>query len=276
MHRNESENGPSHLQVKRKLITSRDNPVFKLAKNLGSRKGREKAGRFMVEGFKLVSEALLHPELVETILISESCCELEPGNLVSGSIPVSIISSELAQILAETETTQGIWAICKRPDWGRLESVSSADFVLVLAGIQDPGNLGTILRTAWAVGVQAVLLSVGGVDPFNPKVIRSAMGATLNLPIFTGVSLSEVRNLQEQGFRVIACDPQGEVGLFQSRLADKLIIIMGNEGQGLSPEWKAVAHCRLNIPLQPGVDSLNVAVACGIVLYEAYRQRHGL
>ncbi|MGI6550207.1 MAG: TrmH family RNA methyltransferase [Syntrophomonadales bacterium] len=276
MHKNESETKQSQLNIKSKLITSRDNPVFKLAKTLGSRKGREKTGRFIVEGFKLVSEALLHPELVETILISETSSEVVSGNLTPRSVPMTVISSELALRLSETETTQGIWAICKRPDWGQLESADSIGFVLVLAGIQDPGNLGTILRTAWAVGVEAVLLSVGSVDPFNPKIVRSAMGATLNLPTFTSVTLSDVRKLKEKGFRVIACDPQGEASLFESHLKDKLIIIMGNEGQGLSAEWKAVADSRLNIPLQPGVDSLNVAVASGIVLYEAYRQRHGL
>lgn len=276
MYRTNSGSGQIRLDVRRKLITSRDNPTFKLANSLGSRKGRDRTGKFRVEGFKLVSEALSHPELVETILVGESINESVVSDLAPYQIPMVMISSGLADALAETETAQGIWAICRRPDWGGLEAVNSCDFVLMLAEVQDPGNLGTILRTAWAVGIQAVLLSAGSVDPYNPKVIRSAMGATLNLPIFSGVSRSEVEALKEQDFRVMACDPLGETSLFRSGLEGKLVLIMGNEGQGLSPEWKATADCLLNIPLQAGVDSLNVAVACGIVLYEAYRQRNGL
>ncbi len=259
-----------------RLVTSRDNSLFKLAKSLGTRKGREKKGKFMVEGLKLVSEALAHPELLETILISESLKESIVSSMASYQIPIVMISSALADLLTETETPQGIWAICHYPDWGGLESINSYDLVLVLAEIQDPGNLGTMLRTAWAVGVQAVILSTGSVDPFNPKVIRSAMGATLNLPIYNRVSRQEVEALKDQGFQIMACDPLGEVSLFRSSLEGKLAFIMGNESQGLSPEWKGMADSLIRIPLQAGVDSLNVAVACGIVLYEVYRQRSGL
>lgn len=266
----------SFHHINSKLITSRDNPVFKLARSLQSRKGRDKSGMFLVEGVKLVAEALSRPEMVETILISESTREFLVGDLETYQISRVTISSELAGALAETETTQGVWAICRRPGLVQLERAGSLDFVLVLAQIQDPGNLGTMLRTAWAVGVDAVLLSVGSVDAFNPKVIRSAMGATFKLPVYTGISLSDIENLQNNGFQVLACAPQGETSLFQSDLKGKVAIVMGNEGQGLSPEWKTVADYRLNIPLQAGVESINVAVACGIVLYEAYRQRHGL
>jgi len=276
MHRPRPESGGCYRHINNRLITSRDNPVFKLAKSLGSRKGRDKSGRFLVEGVKLVSEALSRPELVETILISESTRDSLVSDLVEYQIPRVIISSELAKALAETETTQGVWAICRHPDWGPPETISSLDFVLVLAEIQDPGNLGTMLRTAWAVGVQAVLLSVGSVDVFNPKVIRSAMGATFKLPVYTGITLANIETLQKNGFQVLACDPLGESNIFESDLRGKVAITMGNEGQGLSPEWKAMADRRINIPLQAGVESINVAVACGIVLYEAFRQRHGL
>lgn len=276
MHRPGQESGDSYCHTNPKLITSRDNPLFKLARSLGSRKGRDKSGMFLVEGVKLVGEALSRPELVETILISESTRESLVGDLETYQIPRVTISSELAEALAETETTQGVWAICRRLGLVQMERASSLDFVLVLAQIQDPGNLGTMLRTAWAVGVEAVLLSVGSVDAFNPKVIRSAMGATFKLPVYTDISLSDIETLQNNGFQVLACDPQGEISLFQSDLRGKMAIIMGNEGQGLSPEWKTVADYRLNIPLQAGVESINVAVACGIVLYEAYRQRYGL
>ncbi len=257
-----------------KLITSRDNPVFKLARSLGSRKGREKTGMFLLEGVKLVIEALARPEMVETILVSEAARESLVSDLARYRVPLVRISSGLAQALAETETTQGVWAICRRPEWGGIEEVASLDFVLVMVQIQDPGNLGTMLRTAWAVGVQAVLLTAGSVDAFNPKVIRSAMGATFNLPVYTGVSLSDIESLRGNGFKVLACDPRGEMSLFQSNLQGKLAIVMGNEGQGLSEDWKQAADSLIRIPLQAGVESLNVAVACGIILYEAYRQRN--
>ena len=133
------------------------------------------------------------PGVAETILISESLKESIVSSMASYQIPIVMISSALADLLTETETPQGIWAICHYPDWGGLESINSYDLVLVLAEIQDPGNLGTMLRTAWAVGVQAVILSTGSVDPFNPKVIRSAMGATLNLPIYIGFRVRRLK-----------------------------------------------------------------------------------
>ena len=268
--------GGSYHHSDSKLITSRDNPVIKLARSLGSRKGRERSGMFLVEGAKLVTEALARPELVETILVSDATRESLVGELVNYQIPLVRISSGLAQALSETETTQGVWAICRRPEWGGVEVVGSLDFVLVMVQIQDPGNLGTMLRTACAVGVQAVLLTAGSVDEFNPKVIRSAMGATFNLPVYTGISLSDVEALQGYGFQVLACDPRGEISLFQSNLQGKLAIVMGNEGQGLSSDWKGAADHLIKIPLPAEVESLNVAVACGIILYEAYRQRNGL
>jgi len=262
--------------VRPKTIISRDNQLFKLARSLGTRKGREKKGMFLVEGSKLVNEVLSQPELVEAVLISEVFHESCLENVLAAKIPVVSISNELAKALAETETSQGIWAICRQPDWDKAEYAEPLDLVLILAAIQDPGNLGTILRTAWAVGVQLVYLSPGSVDPFNPKVIRSAAGAHLNLPVITGAGLDKILALKKAGFSVWACDPQGETDLYRSDLKGRLALIMGNEGQGLSPEWRAVADGLLKIPLQPQVDSLNVAVACAVVLYEVYRQRqHG-
>jgi len=271
MHRKDIGYGQVRSDVGHKVISSPDNPVFKLANSLNHRKGREKTGLFLVEGFKLVEEALISPGLVDTLFLSDKAEELLPAE--SEGIPVIIISSRLARILAQTENSQGIWAICKQAAKGEFAASNFSGLLLILAEIQDPGNLGTMLRTAWAVGVDAVLLSSGSVDPYNSKVIRSAMGASLKLPIYTGILPEDIASLQKAGFQVLACDAAGEISLFQKDLKGKVAIIMGNEGHGLADHWQSIADSSLRIPLHEGVDSLNVAVACGIILYEAYRQR---
>lgn len=257
------------------MITSKDNPTLKSAATLLTKKGRDLQNRFLIEGQKLVQEALRHPGLVELILVDESISETWTVDKEEYSGPVYVLAPRLGKVLSDTETPQGIWAICHKPDQEDLAKViQESNLILYLTGIQDPGNLGTMLRTAWSVGVGAVFLTPGTVDLYNPKVIRSAMGAAFALPVYEKADAAYVERIKQAGYKVLACTARGETSLFESRLKGKVAFMIGSEGKGIPKEYEDLADIGVNIPLQPGVESLNAAVACGIVLYEAYRQKN--
>lgn len=257
------------------MITSKDNPTIKYAASLQMKKNRDREDRFLIEGHKLVMEALSRPSMVELILVDESIDDARLESIRGFSVPIYSVASRLGRLLSDTETPQGIWAVCRKPaGWDIMEILSRSDLLLVLTGIQDPGNLGTMLRTAWAVGAGAVLLTPGTVDPYNPKVIRSAMGALFAIPVIQEAGYAEIGQIQKEGFKVMACTARGQVSLFETDLSGRIAMMVGSEGQGIPKEYEDVSDLRLCIPLQPGVESLNAGVACGIVLYEAYRQKH--
>jgi TrmH family RNA methyltransferase len=255
------------------VIVSRDNATIKYAASLLTRKGREKESRFLIEGRKLVAEALSCSELVDHILIAEGNDELDLENSESYHGPITRIAARLGRIISDTESPQGVWAICRKPDWGDLLSGTARHgLLLLLAGIQDPGNLGAILRTGWAVGADAALLSAGTADVYNPKVVRSAMGATFHFPVYNDINVQELRALKKSGYRMLALQVPGEQSLFHTRLEAKTILVLGNEGRGIPAEFMDLADTSIEIPIERGVESLNVAVACGVVLYEWFRQ----
>lgn len=255
------------------MITSKDNPHIRFAASLLTKKGREKTDRFLVEGVKLVSEALACPELVETVFVAEDQCCPRAKDGCDFTGPTFEIAASLSKILSDTETPQGVWAVCRKTAVER-PLPPDAGFLLVLAGIQDPGNVGTMIRTAWAAGIDGVILTRGSADPYNPKTIRAAMGATLFLPLYTNASAEDLRGLKESGgYQVIAAALDEKASLFDTRFGGKIMIVLGSEGQGIPTDILALSDQSVTIPLRSGVDSLNAAVACGIILYEAYRQR---
>jgi TrmH family RNA methyltransferase len=132
--------------------------------------------------------------------------------------------------------------------------------------------MGSILRTCWGLGVGAVLLTKGCVDPFSPKVIRATMGALINVPVFSDVSIEQLDSLKENGFDFICTDVHGGIRYCDASYIKPAVIIMGSEAQGVDPEIKNWCGQNINIPLKSGVDSLNVAAACAIILAEAWRQ----
>ncbi|MGE5398241.1 MAG: TrmH family RNA methyltransferase [Chitinophagales bacterium] len=253
-------------------ITSRENPIIKYAASLHTHKAREREGKFLIEGIKLVEEAISKPGLVDSVLINRESIERVEGiSQFRGQI--FVISPNLNKLISDTQTPQGVWAICRKPDWGDLSILMQFEVLLLLAGIQDPGNLGTMLRTARAAGVGAVILTAGTVDVYNPKVVRAAAGTILSLPVVTGATVATVKTVKTWGFKLLACDARGDSNLYSESLLNKTIMMIGSEGSGIPQEFLNIADRRIFIPLQAEVESLNAGVACGIVLYEALRQR---
>lgn len=240
------------------------------------RRGRDKQGKFLIEGFHLVEEAIKAGALVETIVYSLD--KGKPAELVAvANDQIEWIGVSQAVLLkcSDTQSPQGIFAVVAKPKLTaeNLWTVGLNDLVIVIDGIQDPGNLGTIIRSADAVGASGVLLGTGTVDVYNPKTIRSTMGSLFHLPIIEGDLLEILPRAKAQGMQLVTTSLQAEQSCYDADLNKPTWIIMGNEAKGVSSEVAAEADTKVIIPMQGKAESLNVAMAATILLFEAQRQR---
>ncbi len=248
-------------------------------RDLQRRKARGRRGLAVVEGVRLVEEALaaglefkgalVAPELARTTRGQSLAAEL-----ASHAVPIEEVGSRAFAELAGTETPQGILAIVQPRAWA-LNDVTGGP-ILVVDGVQDPGNVGTLIRTAHALGASASLLLRGSADPMNPKALRAAMGATFRHPVVQLDDAPFIAWGRERGLLLWAAAADG-VPLpraLEARARKELIAVMvGNEGAGIRPHLNELAAQRVAIPLARGAESLNVAVAAGILLYEVLRGR---
>jgi TrmH family RNA methyltransferase len=258
-------------------LRSRANPLYKRLRAL--RDGRAASGLCLIEGPKLALEALSAGlTLVEAAASPRA--ETSPAGaralqaLRAHGVPLRRMAAELVASLSETETSQGLVALARRPRF-ELDSVfRPTPLVLVVDGVQDPGNLGALLRSAEAAGATGALLSPGCADPLSWKALRGSMGSAFRLPHVTGIAISlALETLAERGIRVLATASDGERRYDQADLKGPVAIVVGREGSGLAPGVQRRAAARLRIPLAPPVESLNVGVAAALVLFEAARQR---
>lgn len=244
-----------------KYIQSDKNPQVKQWKKLLTRKERDKSGMFLVEGFHLVEEALTKIEDVEEIILSEKT-ELPPS-MDYGSIPVTVVTDDISRQLADTETTQGIFAVCQQP---KNTEINGKSFLLI-DSVQDPGNLGTMIRTADAAGIDVVIVGKGSVDMYNPKVLRSAQGSHFHMPVFYGDLSEWIPNLQADNIPVYGTALENGVVFTEAEKGEAFALLVGNEGSGVNKELLAKTTQNLYIPIYGKSESLNVAVAAGILLY---------
>ncbi|MCM3663758.1 RNA methyltransferase [Mesobacillus subterraneus] len=244
-----------------KYIQSDKNPQVKQWKKLLTRKERDKSGTYLVEGFHLVEEALVMKEDVEEIILSEKT-EMPPG-WDYGSIPVTVVTDEISRQLADTETTQGIFAVCSQPK----QSITSGKTYLLIDSVQDPGNLGTMIRTADAAGLDAVIVGKGSVDIYNPKVLRSAQGSHFHLPVLSGDLTEWIDKLVAENIPVYGTALENGAVFTEAAAAESFALLVGNEGSGVNKELLAKTTQNLYIPIYGNSESLNVAVAAGILLY---------
>ena len=262
------------------LITSRRNPLVKRLRALHTAKGRREAGLVLAEGTHLLQEALRLGLLPVHLLCTEPWCERHRALLQAlppGVQPV-LVSPEVLAIVATTDHPDGIVIALESPE----PASELGSFVLALDRLQDPGNLGTLMRTALAAGVDALWLA-DGADPLQPKVLRASAGAALALPLLrmeAGAIEPRLRELAAAGTQLVAAvvadvpDAKGRlpVPYWQLDWTGPTVLLLGNEGAGLAPELQALATCRVTIPHSPAVESLNVAVAAAPLLLERWRQ----
>lgn len=253
------------------MITSSQNPKLKLVHALmGRTKERREAGAFVVEGVRLVEEAQARGWGFRFVLYDSSLNARGSSlveHLLSREIEVEEVSESLMKSLSDTETPQGILAVL---ELNQTPIPDSPDFVLIPDQIRDPGNLGTLLRTAAAAGVQAVFLPPETTDAFAPKVVRSGMGAHFRLPI-QHMKWEKIRR-EIEGLEVYLADMDGQ-SCWETDLRGPLALIVGSEAEGASEEARELATQKISIPMSGDIESLNAGVAGSVLMFEVVRQR---
>lgn len=255
------------------MLTSLSNPLVKQMRKLHRPKGRAEQHLFLLEGTHLLTEACATKWPLSTVCYTSAWQEKYPSLLQQVSFlaqRLELVSPNLLQAIATTVHPDGVIATaCSRQ---RLVNLSSLG--LVLETVQDPGNLGTIIRTAAAAGAEGLLLSGDSVDLEHPKVLRASAGQWFRLPMAVSPDLTaEVQRAKDQGMQIVATQPVTPLTYWDLDLRSPTLILLGNEGAGLSPQLIRLADQQVTIPLRQGVESLNVAIAAALILYEAQRQR---
>ncbi len=257
----------------RETITSPGNQIVRLARNLDRRKGREEAGLFVVEGERAVIDALdagIDPHAV-VLRDGFSPSSRTLAAILAAAEPdiVRVLSPSLFDSLTDTVHPQGVIALLPIPAQPELPETTT--LVVLLDGIRDPGNMGTLIRSSAAAGADAVLIGEGSVDPYNPKVVRAAMGTHFRVPVIPSGSIPSAR------YRTIAIRTIAEAGAdLDYDVADwsqPLLLIVGSEANGPGAASRELANRTVSIPMAAGVESLNAAVAGSIILFEIARQR---
>lgn len=264
------------------MIESLQNEQVKYVASLQRHKAREEAHLFVVEGWRFVEEAVSRNAPIKKVFVCQEHKTLEwqilQKRLCERSIPFEEVDKRVLRKMSATEEPQGILAVVRQTTytWEDLQ-IDKNSVLLILDGIQDPGNLGTILRTALASGVRYVCLTPGTVDLYNPKVLRSTMGAIFSLVLLPGHLPEDILGFcQDRGLSIFMGDIQGS-SVYHTKLADgPLALVVGNEGNGPSLSFRRADVQCITIPMAQDVESLNVAIATGILLYEMVRQRHFL
>lgn len=241
------------------MITSVQNNKVKQWNKLKKRKDRQKSQLFLIEGFHLVQEAIHSDWEVEEIIVQEG---LDTPTWVQEEI-ITYVTEQVFRTITETQTPQGIAAVVKMKEqvWNDFRQL------LLVDAVQDPGNLGTIIRTSDAAGFDGVILGEGTVDLYNDKVIRATQGSLFHLPIFQEDLKVKITELQEQEFKIWVSTLDGAEAYPSVQVPGKVALVVGNEGAGINPAIINQANQKVNIPIFGKAESLNVSVAAGILIY---------
>ena len=254
-------------------ITSAKNPVVKGLRSLRDRKGREASGRFLVEGEVMLREALKCGLTVRDALMEEGF-EALAGDLEAAGARVFIAPRSLLETACDTRTPQGACASFDMP--APLPLSNAPDRIVALDGTQDPGNVGTIWRTADAAGFDGLLFGAGCADPLSPKVQRAAMGSGFRVPFMLSDDLpAAIAELKGRGWTVIASDLRGGDFYSHPDPGKRFVLVIGSEAHGISDATRAAADVLVKLPMRGGAESLNAAVAAGIMMYELMREQEG-
>ena len=255
-----------------KDIASRNNPIYKLVKALSQKKFRESEGLFLIEGVRLLEEAGNRGVKIKYLILSETA---ENIPLITSNCQTLRLPDILFKKISNTVSPQGIIAVAEQIKISLADiSFKTNPLVVVLNSIQDPGNLGTIIRTSAAAGATAVLLTKGTVDLYNPKVIRSTMGSLFQVPIINGMDdYNAIEWLNQHSINIMVADLEGEEYYYSVNLKEPLALVIGNENKGPNDIWRRAADKKIKIPIPGLTESLNASVAAGIILYDVVRQR---
>lgn len=258
------------------VITSKDNENIKYIKKLKEKKYRDQNGEYIIEGIRLIEEAINENAQIKTIVICDECIE---NNSINQSLLYEIakynciyVDKKVFLSLTDVVNPQGLLAVVAKSNPDKKIDYSE-DIIVVLDCVQDPGNLGTILRTIDSIGLKQVILSKGCGDIYNPKVVRSTMGAIFRVNVIEADNILEnISDFKKHKYEILATSLEDSKSIYEIDY-NKKVIVIGNEGNGVSKEVLEKADQKIKIPMLGKTESLNASVATGIVLYEYVRQK---
>ncbi len=258
------------------VITSKDNDVVKSIKKLKDKKYRDEEGCYLIEGIKIIEEAIEEKAIIEKIVICEECIQSSEINqkllYEIAKYDCIYVSKKVFESLTTVVAPQGMLAVVRKNS-NNTPIDYSQDIILVLDGIQDPGNLGTILRTADSVNLKQIIVSNKTADVYNPKVVRSTMGAIFRVKVIEAENLvATLKEIKKNKFKIMATSLGGTENIYDIEYKKKVIVI-GNEANGVSKEVLDIADKKVIIPMLGKTESLNAAVATSVILYEYVRQK---
>jgi len=262
-------------------ITSAQNPIIKEVKSLKQKKYREEKKLFFIEGIRFVEEALKEGVQIERILVSDKLAETNSGyeilkKVSNGGYPVFQLPHKLFMEISDTQNPQWILAVLSMKNCDIEDVWDEKNFFVILDSVQDPGNMGTIIRTADAAGMTGVIVSKGCVDVYNPKVLRSTMGSIFHIPICQSQDIFETMDrMKKRGIKICAAHLEGSCDYFDLEYKNNIAIVIGNEANGISEEVKNFADILVRIPMPGRAESLNASVAAVILMYEILRKNIG-
>lgn len=246
------------------MIVSKDNSQIKHIRQLNQKKYRDEYKEFVVEGTKIVQEAIEENENIQLIVI---CEELLKKAIDTKIYKVEYVNKSIFELISDTVTPQGILAVIKEKEPKEITS----RVLFALDDIQDPGNMGTIIRTLDAAGIKDLIISKESADIYNPKVTRSTMGAIYRLNVTRENLKSKLLDLKEKGYKIVVTSLATDKYYYDIDYNEKMIIVIGNEGKGVSKEINEIADIKIKIPMLGKAESLNASIATGILAYEYVR-----
>ena len=258
------------------VISSKDNEIVKNVRKLKEKKYRDLENAYIVEGIKMVKEAILEKASIKQIIICDDCEKTDsiPKELMYeiAKYDCLYVTSKIFKYISEVQTPQGVLAVVEKNN--RDEDINyNEDIIVALDDIQDPGNLGTILRTVDSVGLTQILVSKGTADPYNPKVVRSSMGAIYRVKVIECEDLLEtLKEVKRNKFKILVSSLKESNSIYNVKY-NKKVLVIGNEANGVEEKIMNIADEKIKIPMLGKTESLNAAVATGIILYEYVRQK---
>ncbi|MCR4956440.1 MAG: RNA methyltransferase [Lachnospiraceae bacterium] len=260
------------------MITSTENKQIKQIVQLNTKaKARKKTGLFAVEGVKMFLEAPLNR--IEKVYVSESFYQEEEKKelLLNRNVSYEVVEDKIFNTICDTLTPQGILTLVKQKSYTLKDLLPKGErtpLILILESLQDPGNLGTMIRTGEGAGISGVLMNKTTVDVTNPKTLRATMGSVYRIPLVISDDLKEdIARLKDMGVHVFAAHLKGEKDFFMEDYKKSCAFLVGNEGNGLSDDIAETADTYVKIPMDGEVESLNAAIAASVMMYECKRQR---
>ena len=256
-----------------KIIESTSNPIIKKALSLHMRKNRKKHQQFLLEGMRGIQDMLSEASQIDIILYEKRIASLPGGESLilkwkEAGIKSAQVSENIMKKIAETQTPQGVLAIVDLPGYDFNEIIRDSHYVLLLDEIQDPGNMGTLIRSAEAAGFDAVIMTPGCTDPFSTKCIRAATGAVLHIPVFELKSTEEAwEKLRQNQYRILGAALEDGKAYTMETYEPPLVLIIGNEARGINSTLQAQMDGAITIPMKGKTQSLNAAIAGSVLMF---------